>query len=290
MNYGTSTHRARFTYADAAAVARAKAARPSNRPDRVSAEEEDAAMRSCAALLLAMHPRLGLGPQHGSFRAAVHYLRRVFAARSLAELDPVLVALASLFVAGKVLEVRWPRGAHGSLHYRGFTVDRILRAYADVAGGARDEERESDADADADADAAADADSDADADARRPPTALDVLVYERVVLETLGFSLVVHPPPRVTGSPTLERAEAALLLRGDAAALAMTPDQLADAVADAARRGDGVGPDDALAFAGPLDAAALAKFAALRRETEAAMDVLEAARGTRRGNSDDSDF
>ena len=150
-------------------------------------------------MLLAMHPKVGFGNQHASFRVAVHYLRRVMALRSLEELDPELVALASLFLASKVCEVRWPRGMHGSLQYRGFEMSKLLRAAAESW------------------------------DVPRQVDALDVLVYERVVLETMSFSLIVHPPPHVTGHPEMEAAEAWLLVRGDSC-LSLDPVAMASAV------------------------------------------------------------
>ena len=226
MSYASSTQRSRFTFASRAALDAAKASRGSGGVGAGAGAgatwpraEEDAAVAAAAAAAMRLSDaavRLVAGPgamatatatggvRQAVARTAVHVVRRTMARRGADEVDVPLVALAGVLVAGKVEEVRWPRGTHGSLQQRGFTMDRLMMAARDPAVRGEEEWGRWWSEA----------------------TPMDVLVYERVVLETLEFCLLVHGPPGVSGNAALEKAEREFLAASDAC-LWMTPAQVA---------------------------------------------------------------
>jgi hypothetical protein len=76
---------------------------------------------------------LEFGPQPRSVHTARVYLRRFFTTTSVLVVEnPKVVALACLFIASKLDQVRWPVTMHGSLQKRGLRVPDLARASGDA--------------------------------------------------------------------------------------------------------------------------------------------------------------
>ena len=67
------------------------------------------------------------GKQPRSVALARIYLRRFFATPAANQADAQLAALACVFIASKVDELRWPRTMHGSLQKRGLRLHDVCR-------------------------------------------------------------------------------------------------------------------------------------------------------------------
>jgi len=76
------------------------------------------------------------GRQPRSVSLARIYLRRFFATPAAREADARLAALACVFLASKVDELRWPRSMHGSLQKRGLRLHDVCRFRPDTTAEA----------------------------------------------------------------------------------------------------------------------------------------------------------
>lgn len=88
----------------------------------------DALARSIIEYMHSIHATLGLSETRSSFVCASHYARRMYSLEEAPceEWPFTVVALALLFLASKVEEVRWRHGTHGCLQRRGFRVEVLV--------------------------------------------------------------------------------------------------------------------------------------------------------------------
>lgn len=120
MNYTTSTQSSHWTKA------------VSDLPAVDNGREE--VLRECVWFLHQLHPKLGHGQQRKAFVTASHYLHRFFSKVDvLIYPNPIFVAVACLFIAGKTEEIHWPSHVHGCLQERGFRAEQICEQVASLS-------------------------------------------------------------------------------------------------------------------------------------------------------------